>query len=347
MINFSTIVIWILYLISLYIIIFWLLVLIEGKKTNKIKKLKKFPLVSILIPAYNEQDTIIGVLKSVIKLDYPKNKLEIIVVNDGSTDNTANLVKRFINENKNYNINLINQKNSGKGTALNKGLNVCKGEFFTCLDADSFIKEDALKKMLPHFQDEKVGVVLPLMKITQPKNVLQKIQWVEYLINLFYKSIMSHLNCVHVAPGPFSVYRTKLLRSLGGFDEKNLTEDLEISLRLQSKNYKILQLMNTEVYTVAPDNLKGFYKQRNRWYKGTLLNTLKYKNLVGNKKYGDFGIIQMPRVAISGFFAITALGFITYNYVLNPIIKRIYDFSFINFNFLSHLQEFIKNFNLL
>ncbi|MEK6932367.1 MAG: glycosyltransferase family 2 protein, partial [Nanoarchaeota archaeon] len=261
----------------MYIIVFWLLVLIEGYKKNKNMKLKRFPLISIAIPAYNEQKNIIQTLDSIINLDYPKNKLQIIVVNDGSKDRTKTLVESFILKHKSYDITLINQENLGKGAALNKALKLCKGEFFTCLDADSFIKSDALKFIIPKFNDKRIGIVLPLMKVAHPRNLIQRIQWVEYLINLFYKNIMSLINCVHVAPGPFSVYRSKTLRSLGGFDENNLTEDLEISLRFQKSNYKILQLMNTEVYTNVPDNLKGAYNQRNRWYKGTMFNMFKYR----------------------------------------------------------------------
>ncbi len=334
------------YLISLYLITFWLLILLD-KEPEKKDRLKRFPKVSIVIPAYNEEDTIEKTLDSVLYLRYPKDKLEIIIVNDGSTDNTKIIVESIIKQKKDFDIKLINKKNGGKGSALNSGLIIAKGEFFTCLDADSYIKNDALLKMLPYFNDREVGAVLPLMKVHKPENVLQKIQWVEYIINLFYKSIMSIVNCIHVAPGPFSIYRKNILKKLNGFDENNLTEDLEISLRLQKCNYKIVQCMDTEVYTYVPKTFKAFYKQRNRWYKGTILNLFKHRKLIGNKKYGDFGLLQMPRVAISGVLAITALVILFYHFLIVPLLRKLYDLSFIDFNFIFNIDKYLSNFTFL
>ena len=262
---------------------------------------------SILIPAYNEDKTIKRTIQSVINLDYPKDRLEIIIVNDGSTDNTAEIVKKIINEKCGSYIKLINQKNGGKGVALNNAIKKAKGEFFVCLDADSFIKEDALKKMLPEFENPDVAIVLPLMKVKNPQTIVEKIQWYEYLINFFYKKLMAKLDCVHVSPGPFSVYRKKILEKIGSFDENNLTEDLEITLRTQKYHYKIVQLLSTEVYTYAPKTLKAFYKQRRRWYKGTVLNLVKHRSMMFNPKYGDFGMMQLPGVLLSGVMILSII----------------------------------------
>jgi len=202
------ILLWATYMVSLYFAIFWFLVLMDGgfKKTKK-SKLKNYPDVSIVIPAYNEEKRIRLTLDSVLKLNYPKDRLEIIVINDGSADKTKEVVEGIISKNRDFGIRLISQKNRGKGAALNNGLKKAKGEFFVCLDADSYVKEDALLKMLPEFDKEDIAAVLPLLKVRNPKSLWQKMQWLEYLVNMFYKELMSRLNCVHVAPGPFSVYR--------------------------------------------------------------------------------------------------------------------------------------------
>ena len=340
------IVLWTSYLISLFFVIFWFLVLMDKEAKTKTRKLKKHPFVSIVIPAYNEEKNIVTTLKSLTKLNYPKNKLEIIVVNDGSTDNTKNVVRQFISNNNAHHIQLINKKNEGKGTALNKGLAISKGDFFVCLDADSIVTRDALKKILPHFTDENIVVVLPLLKVDKPKNLWQKMQWLEYIVNMFYKKLMSRLNCVHVSPGPFSVYRTNILKKVGGFDEKNLTEDLEITLRLQSKNYRIVQLLDAEVFTIAPKTFKELYNQRNRWYKGSVINAFKYKHMMFNREYGDFGIIQMPTIIISGLIAIVLVASSLY-YGLKPYIKAMYNSIFINFDFYTMLKSFKFDFSLL
>ena len=340
------IVLWTAYLISLFFAIFWFLVLIDTDKKQKTRKLKKYPFVSIAIPAYNESRNIVATLNSLTKLNYPKDKFEIIVVNDGSTDNTKNVVEGFIAKNKNYHINIINKKNEGKGAALNDSLAISKGKFFICLDADSIVTKDALEKILPHFTDDNIAVVLPLLKVEKPKNIWQKMQWLEYIVNMFYKKLMSRLNCVHVAPGPFSVYRKDILKKVSGFDEDNMTEDLEITLRLQSKNYKIIQLLDAEVFTIAPKTFKELYKQRNRWYKGSVINAFKYRYMMFNRKYGDFGIIQMPTIIISGLVAIILVTSSLY-YGLKPYAKAIYNSIFIDFDFYPLLKTFKYDFSLL
>jgi len=152
------------------------------------------------------------------------------------------------------------------------------------LDADSYVSKDALHKILPEFTNDNIAAVLPLLKVRNPKNFLQKMQWLEYIVNMFYKELMSKLDCVHVSPGPFSVYKKSILMKIGGFDENNLTEDLEITLRLQKYNYRIVQLLNTDVHTIAPETFKELYKQRNRWFKGAVLNAVAYiKNDVQQK----------------------------------------------------------------
>lgn len=131
------IIIWGAYVVSLYFTIFWLLVYLDFGAEDKIKPLKKYPKVTIAIPAYNEEKTIAETIKSAVNLDYPKNKLEILVINDGSRDKTKQITELLTK--KYSNVKLINQINQGKAVALNTALSKAKGEFFICLDADSFI----------------------------------------------------------------------------------------------------------------------------------------------------------------------------------------------------------------
>jgi len=340
-----TIILWIMYFISLYFAVFWLIIFVTRDDDNEEEILQEFPFVSVTIPAYNEEKSIKTTIESVTNLEYPKDRFEVLVVSDGSTDNTESLVREAIESNKKYNIQLITQKNKGKGAALNKALNKAKGEFFVCLDADSFIDNDALLKMLPYFKDEKVAAVLPSLKVHKPEKLLEKLQWYEYIINMFYKELMGKLNCVHVAPGPFSVYRTSIIKEIGKFDENNITEDLEIALRLQYNDYKIVQVMNTEVTTLAPDTIKELYTQRNRWFKGALLNAFKYKKMMFNKKYGDFGFIQMPTIIFSGVIAITLVSTILY-YGMKPYIEYLYNLRLVNFDFITFLKNININFAL-
>ena len=212
---FVNITLWIAYGVSLYFSIFLLLVYVDKKsiftkednekKENKIVQIKS-PLVSVLIPAYNEEKTIIKTLKSVYNLDYPQEKIEVIVIDDGSKDNTNEIVKKYIKNKPNF--KLISHKNKGKAASMNKAIKFAKGEFFACLDADSFVDPHTLKKMLTLYykeNDENVAIITPAMKVYKPKNILQKIQWLEYIIIILIARITSHLDSLYVAPGPFSV----------------------------------------------------------------------------------------------------------------------------------------------
>ena len=334
------------YFLSMYFAVFWMVVLLSNRNELERKKLGKLPLVTILIPAFNEEKSIAKTILSVLKLDYNKEKLDIIVVNDGSTDKTKEIVEDIIKKNPDFNISLINQKNGGKGSALNRGLEIAKGKYFICLDADSFIEKKGLKRLLSYFTSDEIAVVLPMLKVKKPKNMLQKVQWYEYILNMFYKELMGKLNCVHVAPGPFSVYRTDVLREVGGFDANhNLTEDLEMALRLQSKNYVLVQTLDTEVETISPSNLKDLYAQRNRWYKGALINAFKYKKMFLNKKYGDFGMMQMPTIFLSAILALVMIISILY-YTFEPYFRYIYHLSFVDFDIITMIKNFIPSYHI-
>lgn len=335
------------YFISLYLVIFWLLTLYEKGIRLAPRKLKKFPFVTVCVPAYNEESNIKETIQSVIDLDYPKGKIEILVVNDGSKDNTKKVVEKLIRENKNKNITLINQKNQGKGAAMNNALRRAKGEFFVPLDADSIVNKEALQVLLPHFYKKNIAAVLPVIEVQYKSTLMRQIQHCEYLINFYYKRVMSRLNCVHVTPGPFSVYRREVLVGLGGFDEKNLVEDLEIAIRIQKANFEIVQTLETSILTKAPGTFLEFYRQRNRWYKGSLLNVFKYRKLVFNRSYGDFGVLQMPMVFISAFVSVTLFLIVVFWKLLNPLITKIYDLSHIQFDFMPLFIKGMKNYTIL
>lgn len=347
----GSIVLWTSYVISLYFTIFWLIVFLNAspdfKKEEKEKrKLTKFPRVSVLVPAYNEEKSIVATLKSLINLNYPKEKLQIIVINDGSTDRTREKVEEIISKNKDIDMILLNQENQGKAASLNNALKIAKGKFFACLDADSVVDRRSLKKMLYVYQRERnkdLAIVTPALKVGKPKTLIQKLQRLEYLVALFVARLMSHLDCIYVAPGPFSLYRRNIIKKLGGFSEDNLTEDMEIAYRVQSHNYQLKQCFDAYVYTTAPANPKQLYKQRNRWFKGGFLNVLLYKKMLMNKAYGDFGLVQMSINLFTFFLSVSALSFFFY-YLIWPILLNLKDLWVVRFDFLPYMKD-IFNFN--
>jgi len=345
------ILLWISYFISLYFSVFWFLVFMDDsldrrKKTRPV--LRKYPLVSVIVPAYNEEETIVGTLISIIGLDYPKDKLEIIVVNDGSKDSTKQIVQEFVRQHKRYNVKLINQKNQGKGAALNHGLRYAQGEYFACLDADSFVQKHTLKRMLKFYEehDNDLVIVTPIMKVKNPKTIIQRLQRIEYIVIMFIARLMSHIDCLFVAPGPFSLYRTKVIQDLGGFDPDNITEDQEIAYRVQSRHMRIKQCPGAFIETIAPPTSHLFYRQRNRWFRGGLINALKYKHLFWNRSYGDFGFVQMSVNLLLFFLASITIFFAGY-YMIWPIIKGLYDLSLVGFDIMPYIKNFTLYFNFL
>ena len=332
----AKLIIWTLYFVGLYFSLFWLSVLLfKENKKSKIK-ITSWPTVTIILPMFNEEECIERTLDSVYALDYPKEKLKIICVNDGSTDGTLKLLHKL---NKKYDFQLIDQKNGGKHTALNHALKYVTSDFFACFDADSFTEKQSLKVMIEEFNTPNVAAVMPIMKVDKPENILQKVQWLEYTMNIFYKSIMGKLDCIHVTPGPFSVYRTHIVKDLGGFRKGHMTEDLEMALRLQDNHYKLKQSLEAVVYTKSPKTTKAFISQRTRWYQGTLLNVKDYKHFLFNRKYEEFGMYHMPLVAITGCLALLGVLTVIYLFLKETYftIKRMY---LTHFDFMTYIENY-------
>ena len=334
------------YLFTLFYTIFWLLTLLDQKDLPR-QKLKQFPKVSILIPAHNEEKHIKQSVDSVFRLDYPADKIEIILVDDGSTDNTSSVCRSIKKENPDRSIVLLSTPGQGKWAALNVGLKMASGEFFACLDADSFVSGNSLKNLLSYFVDENTAVVLPLLKVYNPKSFFQRVQWYEYVLNMFYKRLLGLRDAIHVAPGPFSVYRTGVLREVGGFRQAHFTEDFEIILRLQQRHCKIVQVPDSIVYTIAPISLSELLKQRYRWFRGSFLNVWDYKGMLFRSKYGDFGMFQLPVVLLNGFLGVTFFSLLIYLTVLQPVWTTLRDLSLINFDVFTIFSNFSFNLSIM
>ena len=193
--------------LSIYFNVVFLLALLSQKeelfKSPKLKNNQEFPKVSVIVPAYNEEDNIEQNIISLNRIDYPKNRLEIIIVNDGSGDNTSKIVNRL----KGRNILFIDNKhNKGKAACLNQGIEESTGELIACMDADSEVQSDILKKTIPYFINKKIGAVTVTVEVKDAKNFLQKVIAIEYTIGLsLFLKVLSYFGAVHVTPGPFSI----------------------------------------------------------------------------------------------------------------------------------------------
>ena len=322
--------------LSLYLGLFTLtlfLLSFLGKEKKKFKDIGH-PQVSILIPAYNEQAALEKTVESAAMLDYPKSRFEIIIIDDGSTDKTSKISKELIK--KYENVKYYWKENGGKGSALNFGIKKSKGDFIVTLDADSFVNNDALKLMMPHFSNPKVMAVTNAMKVYEPKTFFQRIQAIEYDLGIFFRKSFSNMQGINVTPGPFSIIRKTFFKKYGGYDEHNLTEDMEMAMRIQSYNYLIENEPKAIVYTVAPRNFLSLLKQRRRWYVGTINIWKTYRKLFG-KSFGEFGLFVLPLAVIS----VIATLFVTVYYVSRGLVD-----SFRHFMLYSKIgYDFFNNMN--
>lgn len=307
----------------------------DGKKEKKLFSDKELPGVSILIPAYNEEKSIVETIESIANSDYPKGKMEIIVIDDGSKDKTYSLAKKYEGTFNGKTIRVLTKKNGGKGTALNLGISRAKFEFIFSMDADTFVEPDSVKKMVRPFKDKDIMSVTSAMIIHKPKTILQKIQQVEYVFGLFLRKAFASINSLYITPGAFSAYRKSFFEKYGGYAENDLTEDLEVAMRIQYYGYKIENSMDAFVYTISPSKFIQLTKQRRRWYAGTLKNTWRYKKIFG-KKYGDLGMFVFPIAWVSVFISIYGLLYFLKTSI-NSVYREILFLNAIDYNFISYL----------
>jgi cellulose synthase/poly-beta-1,6-N-acetylglucosamine synthase-like glycosyltransferase len=273
--------------VMLFVSIFWFITFLTAEK-KKIMNIKKFPQLTIIVPAYNAESKIRQCIGSLISQKYPG--LKIIIVDDGSTDRTGKIARAYAK--KHRNIKYLKKKNSGKASALNYGLRHVNTELFGFLDSDTYLSENALKNMVGYFGSD-VGAVTASIKPERVENTIERLQKVEYLISSFTRKLMSHINSLYYTPA-FAIYKTGVIKELGGFDENNLTEDLEIGLRLKKNGYDIENSIEDCAYTEIPNNFKVLFRQRIRWYRGFIYNTKKYSSMLFSRKHGDLGILVLP-----------------------------------------------------
>jgi poly-beta-1,6-N-acetyl-D-glucosamine synthase len=252
------------------------------------------PKVSIIIPAWNEEVGIVTTILSALNNTY--DNIEVIVVDDGSTDKTALVVTKFINQyNKSplsgKNIRFYSQKNSGKAIAMNHGIKKATGEIVMTMDADSAHRKNAVSNMVNHFRDPQLAAVVGNVQVTNTQTLVGMIQKLEYIFGFYFKRVHSLFNAEYIFGGACAGFRKSLtFDSIGVFDDSTKTEDIEYSMRTQLYGLKSIYAEDVVAYTEGASTLSGLYKQRLRWKKGRLDVFKKYKELFFsmNKKHSKF-----------------------------------------------------------
>ncbi|MEX0931198.1 MAG: glycosyltransferase [Candidatus Paceibacterota bacterium] len=332
---------------TLYFEVFLIYTYIEDKTSFSHKKLSKrlpggYPSVTILVPAWNEEKTLSNTITSLLSLEYPKNKLSLFIINDGSTDGTLAVANSFAD---NPQVTVFTKENGGKHTAMNLGISHANSELIGCLDADSFVEKNALKEIVEVFRmGNDIMAVTPSVQIHFPTNWLQKIQSIEYMMGQFMRKVLSRIHGLYVTPGPFSFYRKEVFERIGGFKHAYGTEDMEMAMRMQKNHMRIENAHSALVHTVSPRTIPTLYKQRVRWVSGFLKNAFyDYRHMFLNKKYGDFGFLVFPFGLVSIFSAL----FFSTQYIRligTALYNRYIEYSVLGFHFsLPSLEWFSFN----
>ncbi len=228
-----------------------------------------YPLVSVLVPGYNEDKVIEAALISLLKQEYPS--FEVIVIDDGSSDNTYDVAQRLAGDYGNASIRVVRQPNSGKAAALNLGIAVAGGELVLCMDADSELVPTAIRRMSRYFVNKNVAAVAGNVKVRNRVNLWTKLQALEYIEGLnLTRQAQAFLRSVNIIPGPIGMFRRDILLSVGGYETDTFAEDADLTLKLVAYGYAICYEPMAVSMTEAPDALLDLIKQRYRWTRGIL-----------------------------------------------------------------------------
>ena len=322
----SSVVFYILIFLTVYVQIFFLVTFLENRRKIFIRgnelKLAKYPGVTIMVPCWNEERTVYKTVNSLLELYYPKDKVRIFLIDDGSTDGTWGAIRKF---SKHPNIKIFQKENGGKYTALNLGLAHVETDFVGCLDADSFADKYSLIRLMSYFEkDPSIMAVAPSIIAHNSKNIIQNAQKAEYHMSVFMKKMLGFIGGIHVTPGPLTIFRKKVFDDLGPYRHAHNTEDMEIAYRMQKNRYKIEQCNDAFVYTNTPATAKKLYRQRLRWIYGFLNNTIDYKSILFRKKYGHFSTFTLPAALLSIcalIFIVFQLAYDLSHFLYNKIIE--------------------------
>jgi len=245
------------------------------------------PAVSVVIAAYNEETVIARTIRAVLANAY--EPLEIIVIDDGSHDGTANEVRANFGEA----VTLLEQANGGKASALNLGIAVAKGEIIIALDADTVFARDTIEKLVRHFRDPIVGAVAGNVKVGNRMNPLTHWQSIEYVTSQnLDRRAYAIINSVTVVPGAVGAWRREAILQAGGYTTDTMAEDMDLTWRIRRIGWRIETESSAIGYTEAPDSFRALFKQRFRWAFGTLQSLWKHRRALG--RYGWFGRVMLP-----------------------------------------------------
>ncbi len=281
-------------LVSGRALIIGILAIIEKLRPDN-AKLPEPPGVTVLIPAHNEESVIVQTVQSVLHSDL--SDIRVIVVDDGSSDRTLELLES--NFGKNNCVQIIHQVNRGKAAALNNALSHAHTAFVVTIDADTEIETDAIRKLLRHFYDPKVGAVAGNVKVGNRSRWLTRWQALEYITSQnMEKRAFDLLNCITVVPGALGAWRREAIEAAGGITADTVAEDADLTIAIRRLGWRVTYDEEAIAWTEAPETPGQLIRQRFRWTFGTLQSFWKHSDTLFRPKYGTLGCVALPNIFV-------------------------------------------------
>ena len=235
------------------------------------------PKVTIVVPAYNEGKVIEASIRSLTQLNYPD--LEILVVDDGSSDDTYERAKKFEDLTGEVVVKVFKKKNGGKSNALNFGIWRSEGELILSVDADSKLEPDSLIYAASHFKDPRIGAVAGNVKVINRETLICKMQALEYIQGLnMVRRAQGYFKIVNIIPGPLGLFRKSALEEVEYYVHDTFAEDCDLTIKLLGKGWKVEYEPKAVTWTEAPEDMRSYFKQRYRWTRGILQSLRKHSN---------------------------------------------------------------------
>lgn len=304
-IAFISIISWVFLLLLALKVVFFLVLSSRHYKKEKKSSYQNYNnfKASVVVPCFNEEVTLSNCIKSLLKQTY-KN-FEILIIDDGSTDNSFNIAEKFKAEYPNL-IKLFKKENGGKANALNFGIEKSDGDIIVCLDADSIFMPNSLKVLMGCFSDKNIAAVGGNVKVSNRNRILGLHQEVEYISGLnIQRRSFAQINCIQIISGAIGAFRKDKLLEVGGYSTDTIVEDMDITIAFAKAGFKIHFMGDAIAYTEAPEKVSDFIKQRQRWIYGGFQVLAKYKKIIFRKKYGSIGMIGLPYFLIFPWVDVT------------------------------------------
>ncbi|MFF5333915.1 bifunctional polysaccharide deacetylase/glycosyltransferase family 2 protein [Streptomyces sp. NPDC013181] len=278
--------------------------------------------VTVLVPAYNEKKCIANTVRSLLASDYP---VEVIVIDDGSTDSTADIVQRM----RLPNVRVVRQRNAGKPAALNNGIAHARNDIIVMMDGDTVFEPSTVRELVQPFGDPRVGAVAGNAKVGNRDSLIGAWQHIEYVMGFnLDRRMYDVLRCMPTIPGAVGAFRREALERVGGISEDTLAEDTDVTMALHRDGWRVVYAENARAWTEAPETVQQLWSQRYRWSYGTMQAIWKHRRAVVERgPSGRFGRVGLPLVSL--FMVVAPLlaplidVFLLYGIVFGPTEKTV------------------------